>query len=30
MEYFLNTADGTLVWVDEKGEIGNTKQLNVK
>jgi hypothetical protein len=27
---FLNTADGTLVWVDEKGEIGNTKQLNVK
>ena len=27
---FLNTAAGTLVWVDEKGEIGNTKQLNVK
>jgi len=27
---FLDTADGTLKWVDEKGEVTNTKQLNVK
>mgnify|MGYP003652683224 CR=1 FL=1 len=27
---FLNTGNGTLIWVDEKGDITNTKQLNVK
>jgi len=27
---FLNTGDSTLIWVDEQGDITNTKQLNVK